>query len=445
MRNYDSNEFSDFFNSDSSPNKPVRKSRRRSPEEIKMRKKLRSSKKLGITLSIVQLILSVIVMILLFLKEEELPIIMDISKYIIAGVVLGLLFIIPFMMQFKRLLVKRIGKVFSVLISILLVVVMVGYNLFYEPLVGLGGSEKVSKEPFVVYMSGNDTSGDISTTSNSRSDTNILAVVNPETCTALLLTTPRDSYLELIAEDLPEGNYDKLTHAGIYGSGVKDENGKWGHGCDVSMNMLANLYDVEIEHYMRINFTGFAHLIDAMGGLSLDVTESFSTEAYGRTYTFEEGTQTLDGLAALTYVRERKAFARGDLQRGANQVAVISAIAKQALSTETFMNYDKIIDALGNSFETDLSISSLAALQVQLQTGKDYNGWNIVSYAVEGGTEGGYQYCYSADQYLSVVSLYDDSVNVAKQLINKVMTGEKVTDKTAAQLEEQLSETNTDN
>lgn len=474
MRNYDSDEFSDFFNSDNSMNgsvrantgsarpvrsqssksnefdnrnrrsdyndeRPAQKNRRVRAEEAKMRKKLRSSKKLGIILSMIQLFLSVALMLLLYFKKEDLPIIIDIYGYIGTATVLFLLFLIPLCMQFKRLLIKRIGKSLSVFISLVLVIVLIGYCKFYQPFVDLGGKEKVSKKPFTVYLSGNDTSGELSTTSNGRSDTNILAVVNPKTCTALLLTTPRDAYLELVAQDLPDGIYDKLTHAGIYGSGVKNADGKWGHGCDVSMNMLSKLYDVDVKHYMRINFTGFAHLVDALGGVELDVTESFSTQAYGRTYTFEEGKQTLNGLAALTYVRERHAFARGDLQRGANQVNMIKAIANQALSAKTFMNYDEIIDALGNSFETDLSIASLATLQIALQGSKDYNGWNIVSYAVDGSTAGGYQYCYSADQYLSVVTLDDNSVAVAKQLVKKVMDGEKITDKTAETLEKNLS------
>lgn len=475
MRKYDSDEFTDFFNSDNSSDdydrqynknnkstynksskpdtsgnmnrrdmynyeRPVKKNRKGNPEEAKMRKKLRSSKKLGITLSLIQLLLSVVFMVLLQIEKDNLPIKMDLYKNIGTGIVLGVLFLIPFMMQYKRLLIKRVGKVISVLVSLILILTMVAYIVYYRPLAGLGGTEKVSDKPFVVYLSGNDTSGEISKDSNGRSDTNILAVVNPKTSTALLLTTPRDAYLELIAKDLPEGIYDKLTHAGIYGTGVKDADGKWGHGCDVSMNMLSDLYDVDIEHYMRLNFTGFAHLIDALGGVELNVTEAFSTQAYGRTYTFEEGTQTLDGLAALTYVRERHAFARGDFQRGANQVNMIKAIVNQAVSAKTFMNYDKIIDSLGNSFETDLSISSLVALQLDLQTSKDYNGWNMISYAVDGDTGGGYQYCYSADQYLSVVQLDDDSVNVAKELIKMVMNGDTVTDKTAEELEGKIAD-----
>ena len=92
---------------------------------------------------------------------------------------------------------------------------------------------------FCVFLSGIDTFGEISTVS--RSDVNIIAVVNPKSKQVLLLTTPRDYYVEL---PLFEGCMDKLTHAGVY-------------GIETSMETLENLYDIEIQNYARINFTGF--------------------------------------------------------------------------------------------------------------------------------------------------------------------------------------------
>lgn len=402
-------------------------------EELKMRKKLKKSKRAGITLSIIQLIVSVAFMILLFFAKSSISSLITIPVYVCIGVVLGLLFLVTFIMQSKRLLIKRIGKIISVIIIVILLIL----SYFLYPLVGtkIGGTEKVSKKPFVLYLSGDDSFGEMSDSSNGRSDTNILAVVNPETHTALLLSTPRDAYVELIGDDIPSGNYDKLTHAGKYGTGVKDSNGNWEHGFDVSMNTLGNLYDVDIDHYLRLNFTGFADFVDALGGVTIDIPEGFSTYTYGKSYTFNEGVQKLTGEEALTYVRERHSFATGDLQRGANQVAVIEAIVDQALSANTITNYSSIIKHINKSFETDLDISSLAALQLQVQGDKDYDGWNMVSYTVDGSTGGGYQYCYTTDSYLSVVMLDDDSVDVATKLIDMVLNGDEVTDKTAKQIE----------
>lgn len=112
--------------------------------------------------------------------------------------------------------------------------------------------EKISNKDGVynIYVSGIDTYGPISTVS--RSDVNIIITLNMNTHKVLLTTTPRDSYLKI-----PDGGgnqYDKLTHAGIY-------------GVETSMKTLSNLYDINIDHYARINFTSFINLIDQLGGI----------------------------------------------------------------------------------------------------------------------------------------------------------------------------------
>lgn len=480
MSKYDSDEFSDFFNTNSSNsnynhpksnkyntkdsyasededfddysqnlpynntsrdnhnssrknnNMSEKKSGNINSEEIKMRKKLRNSKKLGTFMGMIQLIVSIAFMVVLFFARTSISSLVTIPIYTGIGVILFLLFLIALVMQSKRLLVKRLGKAISSLVIIFLLVT----TYFLYPLIGvtLGGKEKVSTKPFVLYLSADDHFGEISSNNNGRSDTNILAIVNPKTYTALLLSTPRDAYVELIGEDIPKGNYDKLTHGGLYGTGVKNEDGSWGHGYNVLMDILGSLYDIDVEHYLRLNFTGFIDLVDNLGGVTIDIPEGFSTYTYGKNYTFDEGVQTLNGEEALTYVRERKSFAQGDIQRGKNQVAMIKALINQALSTNTITNYSNIIKSIANSFETDIDVSSLAALQLQLQGEKDYDGWNIVSYSVEGNTGGGYQHCYWTDSYLSVVSLDDDSIGIAQNLVEMVLNGDEVTDNTIDEL-----------
>jgi len=436
MSKYDSDKFSNFFSPEDEFGESINvaaaqaaKNNSKKAEmlamEAKIRKKLRRSKKLGIFLCVIQLILSAG---LLFAVERYLPLEYD----IIVGVVLGLLFVFTFALQFRGLTLKRVGKFFSVLV---IIVSAVGLYLIIPTLkVTSTGTVEIGSEPFVIYLSGNDTFDELPTKSNGRSDTNIIAVVNPKTYTAVLISTPRDAYVELIGEDIPEGNFDKLTHAGTYGNGIKNDSGKWEHGCQVSMNILSDLYGVDVDSYLKLNFTGFANLIDALGGVTIDIPQGFSTYTYGKHYTFEEGTQTLNGEEALTYVRERKSFATGDIQRGANQVAVIKAIVKQAMSANTIIRYNEILDAVGNSFETDLKIDSLVEMQLDIQNNSDYDGWNIVNYSVTGGSYGQYMYCYSAEKNLSVVDLHEDSVEIAKTLAKMVVDGEKVTDKTIEKL-----------
>lgn len=267
-------------------------------------------------------------------------------------------------------------------------------------------SVKITTEPFIVFLSGNDTYGSISDTG--RSDTNILAVVNPTTKTVLLLSTPRDYYVELTGDEFPAGAYDKLTHAGIY-------------GVDVSMNTLGNLYGVDVNYYLRVNFTGFMDIIDALGGITIENPEAFTS---WDGYYYPAGTLDLNGLYALNFARERHAFALGDIQRGINQMKVIKAIVAKASSPAILTGYTDIMSGISQSFSTDMTsdeISSLVKMQLN-----DGGSWNIISYNVSGTNASNTTYT-TPSQYLSVVEPDLSTVENAKLLIEAVRNGEEIT------------------
>lgn len=256
----------------------------------------------------------------------------------------------------------------------------------------------VTKDPFVVYCSGIDArSSNINITS--RSDVNILAVVNPTTRQILLVNTPRDYYLPLAHN----GQLDKLTHAGIYGTGE-------------SMQTLDNLYGTHTSFYMRVNFAGLTKIVDALGGVDVYSTKTFSMGGYN----FTEGVNHLNGEAALCFSRERYAFADGDNQRGKNQMAVIQAIISKASSPAVLKNYQTLLSSLSDAFITSLSYDDIASLvQMQLQ---DMSGWHVTSYAVSG--SGDTSYCYALGDAAWVMRPNMDTVNTAKDLIRQVMSGE---------------------
>ena len=184
---------------------------------------------------------------------------------------------------------------------------------------------KVSKnQSFNIYISGIDTYGPIS--SVSRSDVNILMTVNQDTKKILLTTTPRDSYVPIA--DGGNNQKDKLTHAGIY-------------GVDSSIHTLENLYGVDINYYVRLNFTSFLKLIDLLGGVDVYNDQDF-TSLHGQ-YHFPVGNVHLDSEKALGFVRERYSLADGDRDRGRNQQKVIVAIIQKLTSTEALKNYDDIV------------------------------------------------------------------------------------------------------
>lgn len=272
----------------------------------------------------------------------------------------------------------------------------------------LTGAEanKITKEPFVVYLSGVDNRGEL--TENARSDVNILAVVNPVTKQAALINTPRDYYVDLAGTE----SKDKLTHAGLY-------------GVETSMATLGNLYGVDVDHYIRINFAGFINIIDAIGGVDVYSDQAFTSvgsPGYYDPTTFAEGWNHLDGKSALAFARERHAFKTGDIQRGINQMKVIDAMANKLKSPTLLMSFSKLMDAAADCFVTSFSQEQISAL-VRMQLG-DLASWDIQSYTVTGSGAKSSK-CYSAKgQSLYVMKPDENSVNEAKALIAAVLGGE---------------------
>ena len=265
----------------------------------------------------------------------------------------------------------------------------------------LTGAEanKITKEPFVIYLSGVDTRGEL--TEKARSDVNILAAVNPVTKRVVLINTPRDYYVDLAGTS----DKDKLTHAGLY-------------GVETSMETLGNLYGVNVDHYIRINFAGFISIIDALGGVDVYSDQAFTSvgsPGYYDPTAFVEGWNHLDGKAALAFARERHAFASGDIQRGINQMKVIDAMLNKIKSPALLMGFSKIMDAAADCFVTSFSQDQISAL-VRMQL-SDFADWDIESYTVTGSSSTSTK-CHSAKGQKLYVMLPDDaSVSKAKEMI----------------------------
>ncbi len=263
---------------------------------------------------------------------------------------------------------------------------------------------KVDVEPFNVYLSGNDSYGKISMEAG-RSDVNIIATVNPKTKQILLTTTPRDFYVEL--PFYGGGYYDKLTHAGMY-------------GLDTSIETLENLYQIEIDYYVRLNFSGFRDIVDALDGVEVYSAHEFTSV---KGVYFSQGMNYLNGKEALAFVRERKAFADGDFQRGRNQMAMIEALANKIFSPAILTNYMDLMDSVSSCFITDMPRGKINDLvKMQLNDGAE---WTIISNSVMG--YGNTRTTYSTgNEPLSCVDPDVGDVALATELILKCMNGEKV-------------------
>lgn len=265
-------------------------------------------------------------------------------------------------------------------------------------------AKTTDKNVFNIYISGIDTSGAVSTVS--RSDVNLILTVNMNTHKILMTTTPRDSYVRI-----PDGGadqYDKLTHAGIY-------------GIETSVKTLENLYDIPINYYARLNFTSFVKLINALGGVTVYNDQAF-TSLHGN-YNFGVGNINLtSGEEALGFVRERYSLEHGDYDRGNNQLKVIQAIVEKLTSFQSVSNYSDVISTLQDSIQTNMPLNTMMSLvNEQLDSGKTFI---FSSQEVTGTGSTGQLTSYAMpNASLYMIQLDDASVAKASQAIKNVMEG----------------------
>lgn len=255
----------------------------------------------------------------------------------------------------------------------------------------------VEKDSFIIYISGIDKFGGIHV--RSQSDVNILAAVNTKTGQIQLINTPRDYYVPL---PISNGRKDKLTHAGLY-------------GVDVSVGTLEDLYGIDIDYYVRLNFSGFESIIDTLGGIDVYSEYDFTVEPIKH---YTKGYNHLTGLEALAFARERKSFATGDNQRGKNQMAVIVALIDKISSKEMLLNFDEVMSEVSECVQTNMTTENIYSLiRTQLATG---SGWDIQTYSVTGSNSN--NTCYSMPNTSTYVMLpnYSD-VEEAKTLMEAVL------------------------
>lgn len=262
-------------------------------------------------------------------------------------------------------------------------------------------AKQVDSKVFNIYISGIDTYGSISTVS--RSDVNIIMTVNMNTHKILLTTTPRDAYVKIPGGGADQ--YDKLTHAGIY-------------GVETSEQTLENLYGIKIDYYARINFTSFLKLIDQLGGVTVHNDQAF-TSLHGK-FDFPVGDIQMNSEQALGFVRERYSLDGGDNDRGKNQEKVISAIVNKLASLKSVSNFTSIVNNLQDSVQTNMSLDTINALaNTQLDSGSKFT---VTSQAVTGTGSTGQLTSYAMpNSSLYMMKLDDSSVASASQAIKNLM------------------------
>ena len=267
----------------------------------------------------------------------------------------------------------------------------------------------ITTTPFNILISGNDSFGKLDEVS--RSDVDMIVTVNPVTSTVLMTSIPRDSYVQEYCDDYAcnYGANDKLTHTGIY-------------GVDTTRDTIEQLLDIDINYTYRVNFTSMIDIVDALGGVDIDVDEGMAVSKFYSDSTLEgvhEGTNHLNGKRALAYSRERKAYLDGDSQRARNQQQVLQAMVKKATSPELLKNYSSILNAISGAFDTNMTsdeITSFIKYQIQAMP-----GWKFEQYVLKGYSD--MQVSAELGSAVSVIMLYQDSIRVASEKIQAVLDG----------------------
>lgn len=271
----------------------------------------------------------------------------------------------------------------------------------------------VTKDPFTIYFSGNDSFGDIQETS--RTDSNMLVTVNPKTHRILMTSIPRDYYVpvacaEDAADGCPDGQKDKLTHTGLY-------------GVQTTINTIEDFMDVDINYYVRVNFSSLTNIVDAIGGVDVTVGKGLAVDQFYTDDTIGgvvEGENHLDGQKALAYARERYAYEDGDLQRVKNQQQVLKAIIKKVKSPSMLLKYASLIDAIGSAIETNMPSSSITNF-VKFQLASN-SSWKFESYPMVGDT--GMEFSPSLGDTASATYQDRGSIETAHDKIEAILNGE---------------------
>jgi len=183
---------------------------------------------------------------------------------------------------------------------------------------------------------------------NTRTDTIILASVDPKTKQMSLLSIPRDTRVYI-----PKHGYDRINSAAVYG------------GPEMTMEVVSDLLGIPLKYYVLVDFNGFKNIVDTLGGVTLEVEQDMyhydPTDNYAYHIDLKKGLQRLDGDKALQYVRYR-GYAMGDIDRTAHQQKFLIALGKEVLQPSTILKLPSLVPTINKYVKTNLSLSDMMKL-----------------------------------------------------------------------------------
>lgn len=230
-------------------------------------------------------------------------------------------------------------------------------------------SNKKLTEPFTVLLMGVDSEYDgLNANAAFNGDTLMLITFNPNTLTATMFSIPRDTYVPIACNN---NRSHKINSAAAYGT-------------ECVINTVQNLVDVKIDYYAKINFNGVIDLVNALGGIDVDVEQpdySVYVKKYGEGRLCESnswrdmanlvcmntGMQHLNGEQTLAYARNRHGFLASDLARNRHQQQIVEALAKKVMGVSSFSDFEKLLDVVGKNIATNLSTTQILSFYQTLK------------------------------------------------------------------------------
>lgn len=306
---------------------------------------------------------------------------------------------------------KRLKRILLVFLTLFLALVAYGGYLLFETYQAANNAyteldrEKskyrdkeveINKDPFSVLIMGVEdySSGG----ENGRTDTLIVATLNPKEKTMKLLSIPRDTlvYYEHL------GYESRINHAHAYG------------GKEMTIEKVEELLEVPIDYYTTVNFEGFKNVIDIIGGVEVEVPFDFTekSDVDNSLLQFTEGPMNLDGEEALAYARMRKQDPRGDFGRNDRQKQIIQAALSEMLKPGNLLKVDDIAKEMGDNVQTNIRVSEGIGLS-KLYAG--FNSSSMENLTLEGADDtssGAYYFIPYEESILEVRSILKEHLEI---------------------------------
>ncbi len=254
-----------------------------------------------------------------------------------------------------------------------------------------------------IYIGGNDFT-------NSLMDFNMIVTINSNTHQVLMTSVPRDYYIPVSGYN---GKKDTLSFMGA-------------RGIETNRKSLAEFLEINLDYFIKINTKSLVGIVDQVGGIEYCSDQAYTTthatildsydDRQGKKLQVKKGCQHLNGIETLTVARERLAFKDGDRQRQKNCQQIMKAILKQLISTNTITNYNNILNALSDLYDTNIPKEMITDLIKETIDGAN---WEMKEQSLNGSDSSNYVHLSNLTSYVMNPNM--DSVKESVAAIKNIL------------------------